>query len=214
MSRTVQRKTNIIDTSTTLGQNAASITSKPVLNQNVNVNIIPTTAQETSQPTSQPTNESVNPYNTILQQNEETPTKESLSALASQQPQNELFVYQKLMNIYKNALLDDPQLTLNLIDQSGEIILRSDDLVDIIAHCCGVGKSDVKITYYIDDDKVGCCALCSKINPIKEIQSIKICSNGQYLDLVINFNGVYNKIKDEFKISLRRVLLSQPIAYV
>lgn len=207
MSRTVQRKTNIIDTSTTLGQNAASITSKPVLNQNVNVNIIPTTAQETtSQPTSQPTNESVNPYNTILQQNDEQPTKE--------QPQNELFVYQKLMNIYKNALLDDPQLTLNLIDQSGEIILRSDDLVDIIAHCCGVGKSDVKITYYIDDDKVGCCALCSKINPIKEIQSIKICSNGQYLDLVINFNGVYNKIKDEFKISLRRVLLSQPIAYV
>ena len=205
MSRTVQRKTNIIDTSTTLGQNAASITSKPVLNQNVNVNIIPTTAQET-------TNESVNPYNTILQQNEETPQQQQTPT--KEQPQNELFVYQKLMNIYKNALLDDPQLTLNLIDQSGEIILRSDDLVDIIAHCCGVGKSDVKITYYIDDDKVGCCALCSKINPIKEIQSIKICSNGQYLDLVINFNGVYNKIKDEFKISLRRVLLSQPIAYV
>ena len=210
MSRTVQRKTNIIDTSTTLGQNAASITSKPVLNQNVNVNIIPTTAQESSQPT-QPTNESVNPYNTILQQNDEQPQQQTPT---KDQPQNELFVYQKLMNIYKNALLDDPQLTLNLIDQSGEIILRSDDLVDIIAHCCGVGKSDVKITYYIDDDKVGCCALCSKINPIKEIQSIKICSNGQYLDLVINFNGVYNKIKDEFKISLRRVLLSQPIAYV
>ena len=212
MSRTVQRKTNIIDTSTTLGQNAASITSKPVLNQNVNVNIIPTTAQETTSQPTQPTNESVNPYNTILQQNEETPQQQQTPT--KEQPQNELFVYQKLMNIYKNALLDDPQLTLNLIDQSGEIILRSDDLVDIIAHCCGVGKSDVKITYYIDDDKVGCCALCSKINPIKEIQSIKICSNGQYLDLVINFNGVYNKIKDEFKISLRRVLLSQPIAYV
>ena len=119
------------------------------------------------------------------------------------------------MNIYKNALLDDPQLTLNLIDQSGKIILRSSDLVDIIAHCCDVNKSCVKITYYVDEDLTCCCSIASKINPVKEIQSIQIFKNNQNLDLMINFNGVYNQINDEFKISLQRVLVSvQPIAYV
>ena len=83
-------------------------------------------------------------------------------------------VYKKLMNVYKNALLDDPQLTLNLIDQSGKIILRSLDLVDIIAHCCGVDKTCVRITYYDDEDVNCCCSMVSKIIPIKEIQSIQI----------------------------------------
>ena len=106
------------------------------------------------------------------------------------------------MNVYKNALLDDPQLTLNLIDQSGKIILKSLDLVDIIAHCCGVDKTCVRITYYENEDVNCCCSMASKINPIKEIQSIQIFKNNQNLDLMINFNGVYNRINDEFKISL------------
>jgi len=122
----------------------------------------------TPQPT-QPTNESVNPYNTILQQNEETPQQQQTPT--KDQPQNELFVYQKLMNIYKNALLDDPQLTLNLFGQSGKIILRSSDLIDIIAHCCGVDKTCVRIAYF-DDEDVNSCSMVSKISPFKEIQRI------------------------------------------
>ena len=197
MSRTVQRKTSTVDTSAVIGQNASNLSSKPVMNQNVNVNINPVTTQA-------PTD----PYNAIIQEEGITPVQEKA------QDDSMINVYKKLMNIYKNALLDDPQLTLNLIDQSGKIILRSSDLVDIIAHCCDVNKSCVKITYYVDED-ITCCSIASKINPVKEIQSIQIFKNNQNLDLMINFNGVYNQINDEFKISLQRVLVSvQPIAYV
>ena len=193
MSRTVQRKTSTVDTNAVIGQNASNLSSKPVMNQNVNVNI-------TAPP---PTTD---PYNTFI--------KEDIQVIDT--PDDHLVdVYRKLMNIYKNALLDDPQLTLNLIDQSGKIILKSNDLVDIIAYCCGVDKTCVKITYYVDEDVNCCCSLASKINPVKEIQSIQIFKNNQNLDLMINFNGVYNQINDEFKISLKRVLVSiQPIAYV
>ena len=196
MSRTVQRKTSTVDTNAVLGQNASNLTSKPVMNQNVNVNINP----------------KLDPYNAIIQ--EETTPAQALPAQSPSKDDSMIDVYKKLMNIYKNALLDDPQLTLNLIDQSGKIILRSSDLVDIIAQCCEVNKSCVKITYYVDEE-VTCCSIASKINPVKEIQSIQIFKNNQNLDLMINFNGVYNQINDEFKISLQRVLVSvQPIAYV
>ena len=206
--RSTQRKTHIIETSTALGQNAVSVSSNPVLNQSVNVNINPnstTSTNESSNTTNTVTDATTSPYSVIAD-----PT------LVSYKENDEMLeVYKKLMNVYKNALLDDPQLTLNLIDQSGKIILKSLDLVDIIAHCCGVDKTCVRITYYDDEDVNCCCSIVSKINPIKEIQSIQIFKNNQNLDLMINFNGVYNRINDEFKISLNRVMVSiHPIAYV
>ena len=71
------------------------------------------------------------------------------------------------------------------------------------------------VANYDDEDVNCCCSIVSKINPIKEIQSIQIFKNNQNLDLMINFNGVYNRINDEFKISLNRVMVSiHPIAYV
>lgn len=211
--RSTQRKTHIIETSTALGQNAVSVSSNPVLNQSVNVNINPNAA------TSNATSNESNTNSTIADSTNVNPSPYSVIAdptLVSYKENDEMLeVYKKLMNVYKNALLDDPQLTLNLIDQSGKIILRSLDLVDIIAHCCGVDKTCVRITYYDDEDVNCCCSMVSKINPIKEIQSIQIFKNNQNLDLMINFNGVYNRINDEFKISLNRVMVSiHPIAYV
>jgi len=84
---------------------------------------------------------------------------------------------------------DDPQLTLNLFGQSGKIILRSSDLIDIIAHCCGVDKTCVRIAYF-DDEDVNSCSMVSKISPFKEIQRIQIFKNNQNLYLMINFSGV------------------------
>ena len=213
--RTVQRKTHIIETSAAVGQNAVSVSTNPVLSQNVNVNINPNSNESST--ITESTNVNPSPYSVIESQNDPTLVsyKEN-DERASLAPQSGLTeVYKKLMNVYKNALLDDPQLTLNLIDQSGKIILKSLDLVDIIAHCCGVDKTCVRITYYDDEDVNCCCSIVSKINPIKEIQSIQIFKNNQNLDLMINFNGVYNRINDEFKISLNRVMVSiHPIAYV
>ena len=212
--RSTQRKTHIIETSTALGQNAVSVSSNPVLSQNVNVNINPNAA--TSNATSNESNtnsvtDATSPYSVI-----DTPAVRDPTLVSYKENDEMLEVYKKLMNVYKNALLDDPQLTLNLIDQSGKIILKSLDLVDIIAHCCGVDKTCVRITYYENEDVNCCCSIASKINPIKEIQSIQIFKNNQNLDLMINFNGVYNRINDEFKISLNRVMVSSihPIAYV
>ena len=207
--RSTQRKTHIIETSAALGQNAVSVSSNPVLNQSVNVNINPNaaTSNESSNTTNtnSVTDATTSPYSVITD-----PT-----LVSYKENDDMLEVYKKLMNVYKNALLDDPRLTLNLIDQSGKIILKSLDLVDIIAHCCGVDKTCVRITYYDDEDVNCCCSIVSKINPIKEIQSIQIFKNNQNLDLMINFNGVYNRINDEFKISLNRVMVSiHPIAYV
>ena len=210
--RTVQRKTHIIETSAAVGQNAVSVSTNPVLSQNVNVNINPnsnSTNSNESTAIAESSNVNPSPYSVIEPQNDPT--------LVSYKENDGLTeVYKKLMNVYKNALLDDPQLTLNLIDQSGKIILKSLDLVDIIAHCCGVDKTCVRITYYENEDVNCCCSIASKINPIKEIQSIQIFKNNQNLDLMINFNGVYNRINDEFKISLNRVMVSSihPIAYV
>lgn len=206
--RTVQRKTHIIETSAAVGQNAVSVSTNPVLSQNVNVNINPNSNESST--ITESTNVNPSPYSVIEPQNERDPT------LVSYKENDDMTeVYKKLMNVYKNALLDDPQLTLNLIDQSGKIILKSLDLVDIIAHCCGVDKTCVRITYYENEDVNCCCSIASKINPIKEIQSIQIFKNNQNLDLMINFNGVYNRINDEFKISLNRVMVSiHPIAYV
>ena len=210
--RTVQRKTHIIETSAAVGQNAVSVSTNPVLSQNVNVNINPNTNESTNSSTiAESSNVNPSPYSVIDAAVERDPT------LVSYKENDDMTeVYKKLMNVYKNALLDDPQLTLNLIDQSGKIILKSLDLVDIIAHCCGVDKTCVRITYYENEDVNCCCSIASKINPIKEIQSIQIFKNNQNLDLMINFNGVYNRINDEFKISLNRVMVSSihPIAYV
>ena len=210
--RSTQRKTHIIETSTALGQNAVSVSTNPVLNQSVNVNINPNaaTSTESSNTTNTVTDATTSPYSVI-----DTPAVRDPTLVSYKENDEMLEVYKKLMNVYKNALLDDPQLTLNLIDQSGKIILKSLDLVDIIAHCCGVDKTCVRITYYDDEDVNCCCSMVSKINPIKEIQSIPIFKNNQNLDLMINFNGVYNRINDEFKISLNRVMVSiHPIAYV
>lgn len=170
------KKTNIIDTSTTLGQSASSITSKPVLNQSVNVNIMNKEIKD------EKADENKNVYNEILNRGEKE----------AKEKNNELDIYKRLICVYKNVLLND---------DNREIILNADDLIDIIALLVGVERNSVKITYYIEE--IGC--VCKKENPIKEIQSIKIYTNNQYLDLFINFNGVFNKIKFEFNISLSRV---------
>lgn len=229
--RSVQRRTtSTINTSTALGQNAATLSANPSVNQNVNISLAaPATPATPTYPTGEAhtcmtssadcvqsrdvnideSNIEHSPYNDVHQLNEDKASviyrvRESCDPMTS--------VYQKLMNVYKNALLDDPQLTLNLIDQSGKIILNGSDLTELLAVMCNVESSHVKINYYLDEEP-GCCGTIKKLSPIKEIDSIQICKSGVWLDLIINFNGIYNKINDEFKISLKRVLVKQAITY-
>ena len=77
--RTVQRKTHIIETSAAVGQNAVSVSTNPVLSQNVNVNINPNSkplcgASEALESAiiAESTNVNPSPYSVIEPQNDPT----------------------------------------------------------------------------------------------------------------------------------------------
>lgn len=109
----------------------------------------------------------------------------------------------ELMKIYRDIITDNYDSVINLIDDSGLIILPYEDLIHIIAVLCEVQDSDVKIQYFIDEE-VSCCSTVAKLSPIKEINTIKVTKNGVTNDLNLSYNNIYNKIVDEYKISLER----------
>ncbi|EAX90283.1 hypothetical protein TVAG_272150 [Trichomonas vaginalis G3] len=109
----------------------------------------------------------------------------------------------ELMKIYRDIIINNYDSIINLIDQSGLIILPYESLIHIIAILCDVQDSDVKIQFFIDDE-VSCCGTVAKINPIKDISTIKITKNGTTTELHLTYNDIYNKIVDEYKISLEK----------
>ncbi|EAX66040.1 hypothetical protein TVAG_578140 [Trichomonas vaginalis G3] len=109
----------------------------------------------------------------------------------------------ELMKIYRDIIINNYDSIINLIDQSGLIILPYESLIHIIAILCDVQDSDVKIQFFIDDE-VSCCGTVAKINPIKDISTIKISKNGTTTELHLTYNNIYNKIVDEYKISLEK----------
>ncbi|EAX69588.1 hypothetical protein TVAG_030330 [Trichomonas vaginalis G3] len=109
----------------------------------------------------------------------------------------------ELMKIYRDIIINNYDSIINLIDQSGLIILPYESLIHIIAILCDVQDSDVKIQFFIDDE-VSCCGTVAKINPIKDISTIKISKNGTTTELHLTYNDIYNKIVDEYKISLEK----------
>ncbi|EAX69065.1 hypothetical protein TVAG_539680, partial [Trichomonas vaginalis G3] len=62
----------------------------------------------------------------------------------------------ELMKIYRDIIINNYDSIINLIDQSGLIILPYESLIHIIAILCDVQDSDVKIQFFIDDE-VSCC---------------------------------------------------------
>ncbi|KAI5548990.1 kinase-related family, partial [Trichomonas vaginalis G3] len=57
----------------------------------------------------------------------------------------------ELMKIYRDIIINNYDSIINLIDQSGLIILPYESLIHIIAILCDVQDSDVKIQFFIDD---------------------------------------------------------------
>ena len=45
----------------------------------------------------------------------------------------------------------------------------------------------------------------SKISPLKPVRKIKVNKDGNFTDLELSFNGIYNKIMDDYCISLEKV---------
>ena len=114
--------------------------------------------------------------------------------------QNELDFYKLLASILSDVLKDNnPKLIVNVIDTSGKIIIRGEDLIRLIAIKTNVDVKDVNLRYC--DEEPGCL---TKISPIKIIEDIKI--NNESFSL--RYNAEYNILKDDFNISLRKVIIA------
>ncbi len=160
---------------------------------------------------------SIFPQSTTLNQTEipDVSYAASTSNQAAQQVQelqfqlntteNELKFYKLLSATLSNILKDNnPKLIVNLIDQSGKIIIEAPTLIELIAIKTNTDANAVNITY--KDEEVGCLA---KVNPIKNIANIKI--NNETFSL--KYNQCYNEIQDDFNISLEKVIIPIPITY-
>ena len=113
----------------------------------------------------------------------------------------ELRFYKLLSSTLSNLLAnDDPKLLINLIDQSGKIIIEAQTLIELTAIKTNTDKNLVNIQFR--DEEPTCFA---KINPIKEISNIKI--NDETFSL--KYNKAYNILQDTFNISLNRCIIPE-----
>ena len=117
-------------------------------------------------------------------------------------------LYKLLAMTFSNILKDNnPKLVANIIDNSGKIIVEAGNLVKIIALITNSLESDIHIEY-VNNDGNGCTA-CTKINPIKKIENIKI----GYVDFKLGFNDKYNILCDTFNVSLKKCIIPTSIVY-
>ena len=117
----------------------------------------------------------------------------------------ELEFYKLLSSILSSILKDNnPKLIINLIDTTGKIIITGEQLIELIAIKTRNDKNNVNIQY--KDEEPGCL---SKVNPIKNISNIKI--NNETFSL--KYNADYNIIRDDFNISLDKVIINPAITY-
>ena len=128
-------------------------------------------------------------------------------SVESEQTLNLEELYKLLAITFSNILKDNnPKLIANIMDNSGKIIVDAANLIKIISLLCGVVETDIHIEYISKDKEVGCTG-CSKINPIKQIENIKI----GYVDFKLGFNDKYNMLTDTFNVSLKKCII--PITY-
>ena len=113
---------------------------------------------------------------------------------------NENKFYKLLSTTLSNILKDNnPKLLINLIDQSGKIIIEASTLIELIAIKTNVDSKLVNIQY-AEVEEVNCL---TKVSPIKNIKNIKIDNE----TFSLKFNKEYNIIQDEFNISLEKVII-------
>ena len=112
---------------------------------------------------------------------------------------NELEFYKLLSAIFSAVLKDNnPKLIINLIDMSGKIIIKGEDLIRLIAIKTKTHERDINLRY--KDNEPGCI---HRISPIKTIEDIKI--NNESFNL--RYNAEYNILKDDYNISLEKVII-------
>ena len=110
-----------------------------------------------------------------------------------------------LVQTFHDIITKDIKSLLNIIDQSGLVILDAKSLIGLIAKVMDVPENCVKIEIEEEVD-LGCCAVPAKISPLKPIRRIKIKKDSEnFTDFSLTYNGQYNRIQDEYCISLEKV---------
>ena len=119
----------------------------------------------------------------------------------SSENDSELKFYKLLSQTLSNILKDNnPKLIINLIDQSGKIIIEAQTLIELIAIKTNSNPQLVNIQYgEVEEIK---CNL-GKVSPIKNIKNIKIDNE----NFNLKYNKEYNILQDEFNISLDKVII-------
>ena len=118
-----------------------------------------------------------------------------------QELENELKFYKLLSSTLSNILKDNnPKLLINLIDQSGKIIIEAKTLIELIAVKTNNDAKEINIQF--KEEEPGCF---NKVNPIKSITNIKI--NNENFNL--KYNKEYNILQDDFNISLDKVIITR-----
>ena len=200
------RKT-IVGTNASLGGPATTATidssnspTNSIIN-NLNVNFKP-----------KPTNPDEVEYETVKYQGlDDVSVVKPISREATQEeikPTEDVEIYKFLVNAFHEIIVSDIKSMLNIIDQSGLIILDANNLIGVIARTCGVTEDNVKIEIE-DEAEGGCIAILRKVSPLKPVRKIKVKQGSGFMDFSLAWNDLYNKIQDEYKISLERVYESE-----
>ena len=102
--------------------------------------------------------------------------------------ENDLKFYKLLSSTLSNLLKDNnSKLIINLIDQSGKIIIDAPTLIELIAIKTNTDANSVNITFV--DEEPNCL---NKVSPIKVISNIKI--NDETFNL--KYNREFNILQD------------------
>jgi len=117
----------------------------------------------------------------------------------NQQLEVENRFYKLLSTTLSNILRDNnPKLLINLIDQSGKVIIEARTLIELIAIKTNSDPNSVNIQWC--EEETGCLA---KVSPVKNISNIKIDNE----TFSLKYNREYNILQDDFNISLDKCII-------
>lgn len=119
--------------------------------------------------------------------------------------ERDLEILKFLMQTFQNIIINDPECVANIIDKSGLVVLNGNNLIRLIAMVCDIEEKNVKIEIE-SADEVGCCGAVKTIIPLKPIRKIKVMRDSDvFNDFQLTYNDLYNKIIDDYKVSLENV---------
>jgi len=108
-------------------------------------------------------------------------------------------IYKRMLDVYRKSFL----VPKEFLDEAGKLILPITKLKEFIADILSIEIGCVNVNYNVE---VSCCG----VSVINDITDVKIrYGDGLYRSLKIFHNEIYNKITEDYNISLCKVLTVQ-----